>query len=382
MRAPRRVLWITERFPPDRGGAATSAARQVRALAPELERLDVVRLSPHVPAARVDCRQGDGSSLYEVGRASEADESLQLLTETARNLHRAHDYDLLHGFYAVHAGYVAVVVGRLVERPTLVSLRGNDLDRALFHGPRLPFLHWTLRHADALACVSREMLAKVPALVGRESGLHYVPNAVDAGSFRPGLPPPRALAAHADAPRPWLAFSGELRLKKGLPLVEELAETLASRGTGTLFWIGGVRKDERAAAESWLRQASGAGRVRVLPWQEDSEALAGIYGAMDLFVFPSLWEGMPNALLEAMACARPAVATAVGAIPELVEDDVTGVLVPPERLAEFPARVLETLADPDRLERLGEAARERVLRDFTPQAERDALLRLYAALGR
>jgi phosphatidyl-myo-inositol dimannoside synthase len=382
MSLAKKVLWISERFPPDRGGAATSAARQVQGIAPHLDRLDVVRLSSSLPPARVECRPCPGFSVYEVGRAPEADESLQLLSEAAGNLHRTHGYDLLHGFYAVHAGYVAVVTGRLTGRPVLVSLRGNDLDRALFHGPRLPILHWTLQNADALACVSREMLRKVELLTGRGAGLHHLPNAVDTELFRPGLPTPAALAPHLDAPRPWIAFSGELRLKKGLPLLEELAEHLAARGTGTLFWIGGVRREERAAAEDWLRRAHGATRVRVLSWQDEPATLAAVCGAMDLFVFPSLWEGMPNALLEAMACARPAVAAAVGAIPELIEDGVTGILVPPERLSQFASIVVDALGDPGRLARMGEAARERACHEFAPQRERDALLQLYAALAR
>jgi len=82
---------------------------------------------------------------------------------------------------------------------------------------------------------------------------------------------------------------------------------------------------------------------------------------MDLLVFPSLWDGMPNALLEAMACGKPVVASAVGGLKEAVEPGGTGVLVAPESLDRFPSEVAALLDDAPRLSRLGRNARTRAL---------------------
>jgi glycosyltransferase involved in cell wall biosynthesis len=102
---------------------------------------------------------------------------------------------------------------------------------------------------------------------------------------------------------------------------------------------------------------------------------------MDLFVFPSLWDGLPNALLEAMACARPAVATAVGGISEVIEDGRSGWLVPLQELDRFAQAVDGVLSlPPENRDAVARAARGRVVRDFTPEAERDALLDLYRGL--
>jgi glycosyltransferase involved in cell wall biosynthesis len=379
-----RVLFVTERFPPDRGGAAASAARQVANLAPCLDRLDVLRLAGDLPPARVVVEEHESWRLYRVGAAPAVDESLQLLYQTSSNLVRAHGHHVLHGFYAVHAGYVAAAVARALGRRSVVSLRGNDVDRAMFHGPRLPFLLWTLERADALVGVSREILGKVTALTGRSAGLHRVPNGVDGAAFSASAPDSgEASPEHAGAPRPWIGFAGELRLKKGLPVLQALAARLALEGRGTLFWIGGVRSEERPAVEAWRRAApQAAGRVRELPYLADAGRLAARYRAMDLMVFPSLWEGMPNALLEAMACGRPVLATAVGACPEVIEDGVSGFLVPPERLDAFAEAALGVLARPaEERARLGAAARARALGAFTPEAERDAILAAYAGLA-
>jgi glycosyltransferase involved in cell wall biosynthesis len=382
VRSRWKVLWITERFPPERGGAAVSAGRQVEALAGHLERLDVVRLCRKRASGQVELEERADYGVYHVGAAAAHEESLQIVAQTATNLLGAHRHDLVHGFYAVHAGYVAVAVARAAGLRSVVSLRGNDLDRAMFHGPRLPFLLYTLEHADALLVVSPDMSAKVRALCGRTDGIHHVQNGVDAELFTPRAGTEPEPAEVADAPRPRIGFVGELRLKKGLPVLLDLAARMAERDLGTLLLVGGVRSDERDAVERWRRRsAAAAARVREFAYRNEPAALAALYRSMDLVVFPSLWDGLPNALLEAMACARPVLASAVGGLAAVVRDGETGFLVPPGDLDRFAMRALElATGDLARLERVGAAARAQVLRDYSPAAERDAILAVHRQL--
>ena len=373
------MLWITERFPPERGGVATSAARQVAALAPYLERLDVLRLTDDLPPGVTELQTMGPTTVYRVGRAPAADESLQLLARTASNLQARHAHGIVHGFSAVHAGYVATTVARAAGVASVVSLRGNDVDRAMFHGPRLPFLLWTLEHADGLLGVSRALLETARVLCGRTGGLHHTPNGVDASIFRPDAAP----GGRAETlSRPAIAFSGEARLKKGLPILLNLAERLAIERRGTVVLLGGVRHDERDALVRWRRRAGDASaRLREVPYTSEPKDLAALYATMDLCVFPSLWDGMPNAALEAMAAARPVIATAAGGFPDVIRDGESGFLVPADRLDTFADEVLRVLARaPADLARIGAAARERVLRAFTVEGERDAILAVYRRL--
>jgi glycosyltransferase involved in cell wall biosynthesis len=376
------VLWITERFPPDRGGLAVSAARQVEALAPHVDRLDVLRLTDDVPPGTVQLEERGRFALYRLGRARESDESLQLLSQTAVNLVTRHRYHVVHGFGAVHAGYVAAWVGRRLEVPSVVSLRGNDVERAMFHGPRLPFLTWTLEHGGALLGVTGTILACVRALTGRAGALHRIPNGVDATVFRPDAAPPDDVRALAGCPRPWIGFAGEARLKKGLPLLLDVATVLAATAHGTLVLIGGARAEEARTIARWRAKAGSAGqRLREIPYISDAKRLAGTYAAMDVFAFPSLWDGMPNALLEAMASARPVIAGAAGGCAEVVRDGETGVLVPVERLGDLAHETVALCRRPALdLARLGSAARELVAREFTIEAEREAILGVYRSL--
>jgi glycosyltransferase involved in cell wall biosynthesis len=100
--------------------------------------------------------------------------------------------------------------------------------------------------------------------------------------------------------------------------------------------------------------------------------------AMDVFVLPSRAEGMSNALLEAMAAARPCVATAVGGNGEVVSADRTGVLVPPDDPKAMADRVWDLLTDAPLAARMGSAAQEFVTTQFGARAMVGQLERLYA----
>ncbi|MBI4861503.1 MAG: glycosyltransferase family 4 protein [Candidatus Riflebacteria bacterium] len=371
-----KVIWVTERFPPDRGGVATSSARQVGLLAPHLERLDVVHLVDGQEPGRVHLEERDRLSVHRVVRSSNPDEALQLLLAAVVNLQRVHGHRVIVGFWAVHAGYVATVAAGLTGAVSAVSLRGNDVERAMFHGPRFPFLHWTLQRANLIMAVSSPIVEAVRLLADRVRDVRLVPNGVDTERFSPGPPDPRIHDRLRDAPRPWIAFSGELRLKKGLPVLQELATVLATRGSGTVVAIGGIRHEERRSVELWRRRSPGASaRLVEIPYTSDTDLLVGLYRSMDLFAFPSFWDGMPNALLESMACGRPAIATAVDAIPEVLTHGETGFLVPAHLIGRFAGQVLTLLdRDPAELERVGSSARRLVQAACSLEVEREALL--------
>ncbi len=115
----------------------------------------------------------------------------------------------------------------------------------------------------------------------------------------------------------------------------------------------------------------------MLGFRRDIQQLLGIF---DLFILPSLSEGLPNAVLEAMACSKPVVATAVNGVVEVVEDGKTGFLVPPANSDRMAAAVLKILKSTENMKNMGKYGRERVVRHFSIEQQIRKFEELYYSL--
>ena len=362
-----RVALLSDRFPPDRGGLAHAAARIGSGLVGRGQVVDVYAADPAgTPGAlRVERRAGGPAVLRAGAHRREEDTSAAILDALARE-HAASPYDVIHGLYLVRSGFLAAYAGAWLGAASVVSARGNDLDRAVLDPARAASVLFALQRATTVTAVSSELGAKARALAP-EARVEVVPNGVDATRFRP-LRPDRALRRSlALEGREVIGFSGELRHKKGLMVLLEAVAALAARRPVTLLAAGGVRADAEGALAVFRARNPGA-PITVLPWRA-AEELPEVYALMDVFVHPSLHDGMPNAVLEAMACARPVVGAAAGGIPDCVRDGVEGLLVPPRDAAALAAAVETLLDDPLRAGRMGEAGRARAARELTPEAE-------------
>jgi glycosyltransferase involved in cell wall biosynthesis len=112
-------------------------------------------------------------------------------------------------------------------------------------------------------------------------------------------------------------------------------------------------------------------------FQED---VAAWYPALDLVVLPSLSEGLPNVAMEAMLFGKPVVATNVGGVPEVVEDGVTGIVVPPRDAKALADAVIEMLSSPGLMAEYGVRGRNKVLEEFSPQVRAQSMIVLYDAI--
>lgn len=131
----------------------------------------------------------------------------------------------------------------------------------------------------------------------------------------------------------------------------------------------------RAEVERILTAAGVQAQVSFAGWRED---LAALYRDMDVCVLSSLNEGTPVAIIEAMAAAKPVVATRVGGVPDVVDDGRTGVLVPPSRPDLLAEAIVGVLAREEESQRMALAAREDVVRRFSPARLADEMCALYA----
>ena len=179
-----------------------------------------------------------------------------------------------------------------------------------------------------------------------------------------------------------LCFSGELRHKKGLaPLLAAFLEVRAAR-PACLLVIGEVRVRDQAALASFAAEHPEArARLIVTGHLEDPREVARHLRLCDLFLQPSLWDGLPNSVLEAMACERLVLASDAGGIPEAIEHGQSGFLVPRTDLHRLGEAIQEVLSLPaDRRRSIASAARHRIRETFSPAREAAELRTVLAQL--
>jgi len=176
---------------------------------------------------------------------------------------------------------------------------------------------------------------------------------------------------------PLLGLVAGLRDQKGLPTLLDALESLARDGGAPLFAIVG---NGLLAGEVRRRVESGplAATTIVVPFEGRPEPYLA---ALDVFVLPSYWEGLPIGVLEAMAMGLPVVATAVGGTPEAVENGRTGWVVPPRDPGALAARLREISEDSARAERMGAAGRVTAKERFGVDTMVDRLLAIYREVG-
>lgn len=246
----------------------------------------------------------------------------------------------------------AVVVGvaKAMRRPVVLQVHAGPGDLEQFFarlGPaRLRLLRVTLGLADSVQSVSAAGAEALARLTGAEIGV--VANAPP--PVRPEAPA-RPAAGNGGGGVTALYLGGFADPAKGGAILLEALPALLERRADLRVVLAGPGEDPGSLPE----------RARWRGFLGESEKDSELVGA-DLFLMPSLSEGMPIALLEAMASGLPIVASAVGGVPELLSDGVDAVLVPPGDPARLAGAAAELAADPERRRELGRAAAERVRR--------------------
>jgi len=173
-------------------------------------------------------------------------------------------------------------------------------------------------------------------------------------------------------------FVGRLDPVKGGPLLlEAFAAVHRDHPEARLDIVGDGSERPRLEA-----QARALGAAVTFHGYLPQEAVADRLAAADMLVLPSFAEGVPVVLMEAMASRIPVIASRVAGVPELVEDGVSGYLVPPGDTATLTDRLGRLLSDPELCDRMGQAGRAKVAADFDIRAEAERLARLFAGARR
>jgi starch synthase len=376
-----RVDLLTREYPPDvYGGAGV----HVEYLARELRRLDEVQ---------VRCfgafREEYGVSAYRVpGGLETANAALQVMGVDLEMAAGCDGADVVHShtWYANLAGHVAKLLYDVPHVVTTHSLEPLRPWKAEQLGGGYALSSWCERSAllaaDAVVAVSTGMRDDVLRCYGDvdPDRVFVIHNGIDTMQYAPDSGT-EVLQRHGiDPARPSVVFVGRITRQKGLPYLLRAARSFATEAQLVLC-AGAPDTPEIAAEVSELVDELRAERHGVV-WISEmlpKPDVVQILSHATVFVCPSVYEPMGIVNLEAMACEAAVVATATGGIPEVVEDGVTGLLVPieqaadgtgtpmaPDRfVADLAERVNSVLADADVAVRMGKAGRERAVSRFS-----------------
>jgi len=303
--------------------------------------------------------------------------SLHSIRHTLRELGPAlvHTHTSKAGFIgrlAAHQAGVPVVIHTMHEPPHN-AVRNPLLRQAYIHLERRAAA-W----ADSITTVSHANQAEIERTSLVPPGkLRLIPLGIELEKYRAVKSPREVRQLLGISERtPLLGTVGRLEIAKGqCYLLEAMPLILEQVPTAMLVMVGEGR--QRKDLETRIRKLGISGQVLMTGFRDD---LYDILNAIDLFVLPSLWEGLGMVLLEAMAFKKPVVASRVGGVTDVVDNGVNGLLVPPRDPAALAGAVIELLKEPARRVLMGEQGRNKVQTRFRREHFHREMLALYREL--
>ncbi len=334
--------------------------------------------------------------LYPAVRSPQAKQQDYLcdLYDRLQALHCTYSFDLLHSFFISEMGFLTTLLGQENDIPVINSIRGADLHKHAFSPQLFSQITWTLANSTWTTFVSRQLMHRARTLVPdirKKSSAFW--NSIDPLTFYHPSPltthlpanPPANLPANLRAtaqpidigPRgAVIGTLGNFRDKKGLEYLFEACEMLRENDNIMLLLIGDFADKERAYWEQTLERSGFRDRTIVTGKVSRQKALAYL-SYIDIVAIPSIHDGCPNALLEAMLLGKAVVGTPVDAIGEIIEEGVNGLLVEPGNSKELAEALRRLVAQPTLRQQLGIAARQKALSQLRPEVEQQNWEKVY-----
>jgi glycosyltransferase involved in cell wall biosynthesis len=293
-------------------------------------------------------------------------------------LREAKRADILHAHHLYLDAMAALIAGWIRRCPVVAKMvgagPGGDLDRLQQMLGGSLFLR-LLRALDAVIAPSPTCRAELIQAGFAADRIHVIANGVDLATFHPDARP-EPMPPFIPHGRPMAIFTGRLVEAKGLlELLDAWSLVLREIPDARLCLVGS------GPLEAELRRRAAlpplANRVHLVGEVAD---VRPFLQAASAYAFPSWAEGLPNALLEAMAIGLPCVASDIGPIRDAMRDGEEGLLVPAKAPDKLAAALITILSRPDLATRLGRAARKRVEAEFSLEREVDCLEALYREL--
>jgi len=258
------------------------------------------------------------------------------------------DSDILHAQW-IFSGLVALILAWRYGKPLVVTVHGSDA--ALLKKSRIfrRIGRFILKRATRIIVVSDKLKEEIMSVGIDDKLVTVIYNGVDRNIFRR-----TPNTQHAKR----ILWVGRMSIEKNLPtLIEAFASVVKQMPDAILTLVGDG--DRRKEVEKLIRDLGITAKVRLVGMRSQTE-VAEYMRQCDVFTLPSLSEGFPLTVIEAMSIGRPVVVAAVGALPDLIQQAHNGYLVDPRDAGQLTATLVNLLADPNKRQEVGEAAAQSV----------------------
>ena len=288
---------------------------------------------------------------------------------------QAHDIDVIDAHTS--ANQIGILAGVITRKPSVVTIYGHE-QRLL---PRLlsPVF---LGMADAVVTDSHAICNRLKRwMIQPDLKTHVIPNGVSPpSSAHDRAEMMKKLGLPADPNTQVIGQVSALVPYKGHRVLLAAAKSVLEKAPNTAFLLVGYSRDAESYEKDLEKEIADMGmsdRIRLLNYPG---YIGDVWNTIDIHVHASLMDSLPNAIIESMSLAKPAVATSVGGIEEMIEHERTGLIVPPGNPDALARALLRLLREPELAQRLGEAARNRYQERYRPEVMTRKLETLFTDL--
>ncbi len=328
-----RILWLTENYPPQRGGMAQSCDRIIDGLRKEGFIIDILHFSERgVPFQSIQQLNGTYTSIS-------FQESESHTLNLAWNYLQKKEISMLVCFGGYLGVLAAPVFARWLGVPLLTMIRGNDFDTSIFTPRKRDLLKDLFEVSTAICSVTTDKKEKIEKFFSVKD-VAYIPNGIDLSAWQPSR-------SELDFATKWksenapdklvVGIFGQLKAKKGLDFFIHAAVRITDHEQLHLLLIGEI-------AEETLQLLQDAAMAYSHFSFMDRYELMPYYLCCDCIAIPSYYDGMPNVLLEAGALSIPVLASNVGGMKDVIEHEVGGLLFEPGNLTSCSAALYQFTA--------------------------------------
>lgn len=268
---------------------------------------------------------------------------------------RKYNIDLIHAHYIVPPGLIAVIVGMILGKRTAITIHGSDIFILTSNSLLKRLIIFVLKNTDDIFVVSDALKHEVLKLGidGIEDKIKVTWNAVDIEKFKPGQKSNFKEETGLDPEKPLILFVGNLVPQKGVEYLISAKEYLESHAQIAVVGDGPLKGNLKAMVKNE--------NIEGVVFTGERDDVHGIMPAADLVVLPSLSESFGIVLLEAMASGKPVVATDVGGIPEIVNDNF-GIIVKPKDPIGLAKAIDKILLNGEMKDKMGTNARKEAMK--------------------